>query len=537
MSNLLHEYTKWLIDDQWDFGEFGKHEVTNPTEMPREIDQSLIKPNIFSSIVAFNTLVATGSVFPKTAESFYDWIKRIRYDNKYWTSASGASVPFSGLGGWARSNNLRHTAKCLDQYMLHNCFTFTDAAIFHEIISMQLDNGAFPQFAGSKEDIWSTAYFSNLLIRASMSCNLKLTLPGDKDVEQWRNLLDTSLNRAIDWLLYQLNSCNSMWEIASVDSTIITTAMLTEIGGYLSLHRKSQCSAIISSLLQEGATDGSFLYAAFLSFDTLSAQEQSQIIELYKKKNIRATYCPPKDLVEAACLCKLSFFDTEIGELLFYRNLCNGHESLLLNEKAWRHSDYFNWAINQVYNNKYKYDLSRTPIQDMDFWGFVHSAIDNVKYSIEYSRGWEILWNDTTPVKEERVQVYFNQLFNTFCESNKVKVLREVETGRGPVDFTFINQYSNKCLLEMKLAKNPVLKNGDFLAQIYEYAIGANIDSVFLIVIGFCEEDIHIFASVSEKIESFREKYSSIYIQEVFIDASKRAGASKSKINTTSLSQ
>ena len=89
----------------------------------------------------------------------------------------------------------------------------------------------------------------------------------------------------------------------------------------------------------------------------------------------------------------------------------------------------------------------------------------------------------------------------------------------------------------MKLAKNPVLKNGDFLAQIYEYAIGANIDSVFLIVIGFCEEDIHIFASVSEKIESFREKYSSIYIQEVFIDASKRAGASKSKINTTSLSQ
>ena len=137
MSNLLHEYTKWLIDDQWDFGEFGKHEVTNPTEMPREIDQSLIKPNIFSSIVAFNTLVATGSVFPKTAESFYDWIKRIRYDNKYWTSASGASVPFSGLGGWARSNNLRHTAKCLDQYMLHNCFTFTDAEIFHKIISMQ----------------------------------------------------------------------------------------------------------------------------------------------------------------------------------------------------------------------------------------------------------------------------------------------------------------------------------------------------------------------------------------------------------------
>lgn len=62
MENTLSTLRDWLINDQHEYGEFGKHEIVNPTDLPRTFEMSQIKPNIFSSIIAYSTLCATGEI-------------------------------------------------------------------------------------------------------------------------------------------------------------------------------------------------------------------------------------------------------------------------------------------------------------------------------------------------------------------------------------------------------------------------------------------------------------------------------------------
>ena len=95
MENTLSTLREWLINDQHEYGEFGKHEIVNPTDLPRTFEMSLIKPNIFSSIVAYSSLCVTGTIPSSVQETFHEWLETIRSDSGYWTSASGKTMPFS----------------------------------------------------------------------------------------------------------------------------------------------------------------------------------------------------------------------------------------------------------------------------------------------------------------------------------------------------------------------------------------------------------------------------------------------------------
>lgn len=523
MENTLSTIREWLINDQHEYGEFGKHEIVNPTDLPRTFEMSLIKPNIFSSIVAYSSLYATGTIPSSVQETFHEWLEKIRSNSGYWTSASGKTMPFSGLAGWARNTNLRHTAKCLDYYLLSGTFGYQDAIIFNDIITCQLDDGSFPQFKGMDSDLWSTAYFVNLLIRATMDQNLKATLPRGKNASSWKNELTNKLNRAVDWLLHKLDS-DSMWNIQGADRVSITLAMMVEVGGYLALHNPEACSAVIRTLIESQQTSPSFVYVACLAIDTLKPTEQATIIKLYED-TIKTPNITPNDLLEATSLCKLHFMKMDFGLLLYYRDLSNGHESQMSFLAEWNHSEYFRWALNSIYSGKLK--ENQVPLREADFWQYINKSINSIKSTIENGRGWQLLWNDETPVNEEKVQIYLNGHLKTICETDGVSINRELETGHGPVDFTFSNCYVSKCMLEVKLSSNTALKNGNFIAQIYEYAIGLNVSSAFLVVVGFNNKFQSVMNSVNEAISSFRIAHSDFYIQPVFIDASKKISASK----------
>ena len=523
MENTLLTIRQWLINDQHEYGEFGKHEIVNPTDLPRTYEMSLIKPNIFSSIVAYSTLCATGSIPHSVQAAFHEWIENIRSEAGYWTSASGRTMPISGSTGWSRNNNLRHTAKCLDYYLLSRTFGYQDAIIFNDIIACQLDDGSFPQFKGMDSDLWSTAYFVNLLIRATMDQNLRSTLPRGSNVSSWKNKLANKLSRAVDWLLHRLES-DSMWHISGADSVSITLAMMVEVGGYLALHNPEACAAVIRTLIELQQTSPSFVYVACLALDTLNPTEQAIIIKLYED-TIETQNITPVDLLEATSLCKLHFINKDFGLLLYYRDLSNGHETQMISLDDWNHSEYFCWALNSIYSGEFK--ENQVPLREADFWQYINNSINSIKYTIENARGWQLLWNDETPVNEEKVQIYLIGHLKTICETDSVSVNRELETGHGPVDFTFSNCYVSKCILEVKLSTNTALKNGNFIAQIYEYAKGLNVSSAFLVVVGFNNKLQSIVNSVNEAISSFRNTHSDFYIQPVYIDASKKICASK----------
>lgn len=523
MENTLSALREWLISDQYEYGEFGKHEIVNPTDLPRTFEMSLIKPNIFSSIIAYSSLCATGTIPSDVQKGFHEWLERIRSDSGYWTSASGKMTPFPAFAGWAKNNNLRHTAKCLDYYLLSKSFNYQDAIIFNDIITCQLNDGSFPQFKGMDSDLWSTAYFINLLIRATMDQNLKATLPRGTDIRIWKNQLTNILNRAVDWLLHKLNS-DSMWSIQGADHVSITLAMMIEVGGYLALHKPEACSAIIRALIEMQNTSPSFVYVACLAMDTLNPAEQASIVKLYED-TLKTPSVSPTDLLETTSLCKLHFINKDFGLLLYYRDLSNGHESQMISLAEWNHSEYFRWALNSVCSGELK--DNQVPLREADFWQYINNSITSIKSTIEDSRGWQLLWSDDTPVNEEKVQIYLKGHLKAICEKDGVSVNREIETGHGPVDFTFSNRYACKCMLEVKLASNSALKNSNFIAQIYEYSIGLNVSTAFLVVVGFNNKLQSVIKSVDEAISSFRNIHSDFYIQPVYIDASKKISASK----------
>lgn len=200
-------------------------------------------------------------------------------------------------------------------------FGYQDAIIFNNIIACQLDNGSFPQFKDMDSDLWSTAYFINLLIRATMDQNLSTTLPHGSTINSWKNQLANKLSRAVDWLLSKLEN-DSMWHISDTDSVSITLAMMVEVGGYLALHKPEACAEVIRALIELQQTSPSFVYVACLALDTLDPAEQKTIIKLYED-TIQTQSITPADLLEATSLCKLHFMDKNFGLLLYYRDLQN----------------------------------------------------------------------------------------------------------------------------------------------------------------------------------------------------------------------
>lgn len=313
LKNTLDHCRQWLINDQHEYGEFGRHEIINPTDLPRTYELSLIKPNVFSSIVAYTTLLATGNVPSSTNDSFHKWIEGIRSDNGYWTSASGKTMPFSGRAGWSSNINLRHTAKGLDYNLLSGNFGYQDALIFNDIITSQLSDGSFPQFKGMDADLWSTAYYINLLIRATMEENLRSTLPRGYKILDWKNQLKNKLDRAINWLLEQLDK-DYLWKICGTDSYVITLAMMVEVGGYLAIYKPEICASIIRNLLVSGQKSPTFVYVACLALDTLLAHEQGEIRKLYNEL-IQVDNITPLDLLEVVSLCKLRFLNSNLDML------------------------------------------------------------------------------------------------------------------------------------------------------------------------------------------------------------------------------
>lgn len=83
--------------------------------------------------------------------------------------------------------------------------------------------------------------------------------------------------------------------------------------------------------------------------------------------------------------------------------------------------------------------------------------------------GWRLLWNDNgEPKNETAAQLAFQGIASAYCEANKVVLDREVELGRGPVDFKFSNGSKQRALLEVKKLDNGRFWNG-LRAQLPSY--------------------------------------------------------------------
>lgn len=102
------------------------------------------------------------------------------------------------------------------------------------------------------------------------------------------------------------------------------------------------------------------------------------------------------------------------------------------------------------------------PQSEEEFFGVIELVIQQFKLFIEEQGGWDLLWNSPHEKEkpEQSPQLLFRGMANSYCRANNISIDREVNLGRGPVDFKFSNGYSRRAHLEVKKLHNGKFWNG-----------------------------------------------------------------------------
>ncbi len=96
-----------------------------------------------------------------------------------------------------------------------------------------------------------------------------------------------------------------------------------------------------------------------------------------------------------------------------------------------------------------------------DLVELVAEVADRFQHFVEQQRGWRLLWNDDDSEKpEEAVKLLFLGLAQPYLRQFDVELDREVELGRGPVDFKASSGTTARLLIEVKKLHNGKFWNG-----------------------------------------------------------------------------
>ena len=96
-----------------------------------------------------------------------------------------------------------------------------------------------------------------------------------------------------------------------------------------------------------------------------------------------------------------------------------------------------------------------------DLTELMAEVVDQFRHFIEGQRGWSLLWNDDGSEKpEEAAQLVFLGVAQQYLRQFDVELDREVELGRGPVDFKASSGTSARLLIEVKKLHNGKFWNG-----------------------------------------------------------------------------
>lgn len=115
----------------------------------------------------------------------------------------------------------------------------------------------------------------------------------------------------------------------------------------------------------------------------------------------------------------------------------------------------------------------------------IEKIIDQFRHFIEDQRGWSLLHNsDGTNKKEEAAQLVFLGMAQHYLRLFDVEIDREVELGKGPVDFKASSGASVKVLIELKKEHNGKFWNG-LEKQLPSYLMSDECDEGWYVVLRF----------------------------------------------------
>jgi hypothetical protein len=130
------------------------------------------------------------------------------------------------------------------------------------------------------------------------------------------------------------------------------------------------------------------------------------------------------------------------------------------------------------------------PTEPLEFCAWVGELMRRFQHAVEQTDLWRVLWNDdyTRPRQEKIVQAIASVMWAAHCESAGVDLSREVNIGRGPVDFKFSSGWSRRALTEVKLIGSSKFFTGAS-RQLPQYLKGEKIDCGYYVCVGFRDAD------------------------------------------------
>ena len=168
---------------------------------------------------------------------------------------------------------------------------------------------------------------------------------------------------------------------------------------------------------------------------------------------------------------------------------------------------------------------------DEEFFQKIQEFVGYFKDFVELHSGYKLLWNDLGKKSrsEEDVQLLFKGILDNHCRANDIDFTREVNQGMGPVDFRFSCGYSNRVLLEAKLANNTRFWHG-LKKQLPQYM---KIDSckkgIFLVIV-YTDKDLKRIKDI-EEIKKETADFYKVDLEVVVVDARIDNKKSASKTN------
>lgn len=169
------------------------------------------------------------------------------------------------------------------------------------------------------------------------------------------------------------------------------------------------------------------------------------------------------------------------------------------------------------------------PDSDESFFEVIETVLNEFQRFVEECRGWSLLWNDNQSEKpEEAAQLLFRGIVEHYCRANNIVVDREVELGRGPVDFKFSNGYSHRALLEIKKLHNGKFWNG-LDAQLLSYMRSDACADGWFVAIGYRKtttSDAKI-TELPRRIQQLRAAHPTLRLRSRYVDAMPKSSASK----------
>lgn len=181
---------------------------------------------------------------------------------------------------------------------------------------------------------------------------------------------------------------------------------------------------------------------------------------------------------------------------------------------------YYIWVIQTlkyVEENPYNFII---PKNNNDFDKFTIEVIEQFEQFIENNSGYKLLRDDKghKPKREEASQLLFMGVVKNYCKANNIDLNREVNLGRGPVDFKFSSGYQNRALIEIKLAKNSKFWNG-LEKQLMKYLEVEDIKKGYLLVVCYNNDDIKKVSGI-QKVADEVGKKNNVDLNVYVIDAS-----------------